>query len=88
MVQAQAFGGRQNAYDVVRRIQPIRAQAVDNELASYVLISILHFRVYFLVSENPGANFGNVLKCVPRLAWVLCLQRSAFRSFKPSRIMT
>lgn len=32
--KAQAFGGRQNAYDVVRRIQPIRAQAVDNELAS------------------------------------------------------
>jgi hypothetical protein len=32
--KAQAFGERQNAYDMVRRIQPIRAQAVDSELAS------------------------------------------------------
>jgi hypothetical protein len=32
--KAQAFGGRQNAYDVVKRIQLIRAQAVHNELAS------------------------------------------------------
>lgn len=44
--KVQMFGGRQGTYDLVKRFHPIRAQAVDNELASYVLTPAFHFPTF------------------------------------------